>query len=116
MVDACTITRPGAGVGTFDPVTGETGAVARATVYTGRCSVTPREVVGQDRPAAGQVITVDMVDVAIPYGVTAVEVDDTVTITASLDPDAVGRDLVVQSVRAYTTATARRLVCVDDQG
>ncbi len=116
MIDTCTITRPGAGAGTFDPVTGETTSAARASVYTGRCSVTPREVVGQERTAAGQVITVDMVDVAIPYGVTAVEVDDTVTVTASLDPDLVGRALVVQSVRAYTTATARRLVCVDDQG
>ncbi len=116
MIDTCTITRPGAGAGTFNPATGETAPAARATVYTGRCSVTPRDSVGQEQPAAGQMITEAMVDVAIPYGVTAVEVDDTVTVTASLDPDLIGRELVVRSVRAYTSATARRLVCTDDQG
>lgn len=116
MVDTCTITRPGAGAGVFDPVTGQTAPAAASALYAGRCWTKTRDVGAQAQQVAGQAVTEMAYVVSIPWDTTGIEVGDRVTITGSTDPGAVDRVLVVRSVEASTFMTARRLTCTDDQG
>lgn len=110
MVDACTITR-GGGDPVFDPNTGTYTTPAGTTVYTGKCEVQITD--GLNARAAdvgGTEVTLSRLTVKIPMSVEGVQVDDIVTITASLlDPDLVDQTFRVLAGFAKTFATARRL-------
>lgn len=109
MVDACTITRETSH--TTDPDTG-VRTPTFATVYDGRCRI--QQQTGVSRPATtGEALVYQLpITVQVPMSVTGVQVDDIVTITASvLDPDLAGRDLWVRELYHKTHATCRRLGC-----
>lgn len=111
MVDACTITRAGAGDTTFDPNTGLYTNAADSSIYTGKCEVQVSDgLSAQTTAAGGQVVTDLRVTVKVPMSVENIAVDDVVTITASLlDPDLVGKKYRVIGTFAKSFATARRL-------
>lgn len=109
MVDACTITRPGAA-----SLNETTGVVTRTTttVYTGACRVKPDAAPSETQSGEREVVVRRFI-VSIPTSETGVEVDDVVTVTASkLDPALVGRALTVGGIVTGSHVTARRLVCV----
>lgn len=110
MVDTCAITRSG-GADTFDPDTGEYTTPAGTTIYAGACQVQLTDSLNASTPdVGGEAATISRLVVKVPMSVEDVQVDDVVTITASLlDPDLVGRRYRVASRFAKTFATARRL-------
>jgi len=110
MLDACTITRSG-GADTFNPTTGVYTTPAGSAVYTGKCEVQVSDGLNaRDTEVGGQEITLTRLTVKVPMSVEDVQVDDVVTITASLlDPDLVGQTFRVIEGFAKSFATARRL-------
>jgi hypothetical protein len=111
MVDACTITRAGAGDTTFDPNTGTYTDAADSTIYTGPCEVQIQDGLNaREAEAGGTELLVSRVTVKIPVAVEGVRAGDVVTVTASeLDPDLVGQEFRVLSGFAKSFATSRRL-------
>ncbi len=114
MVDACTVTRPGA-AGTFDPDTGTYTNPTGTAVYSGPCEVQVSDGLTTQNPeAGGQELTITRLTVKVPVSVVGVRVDDVVTVTASLlDPDLVGRVFKVTAGHAKSFLTARRLQVVE---
>ena len=109
MADACTVTRV-----TSQTLNESTGVLSdtATTVYTGKCRV--RTAASDAQTSAGDraTMTRDFV-VHLPASVTAVQVDDVVTVTASaLDPGLVNLVLTVAGEARGTHVTARRLACV----
>jgi hypothetical protein len=110
MVDSCTITRRG-GDPVFDDTTGTYTPATPTTVYTGVCKVRPSNLSGNTTAQAGErEVSLWPFSVSIPVAEDA-DLDDVVTVTASLDPSLVGRTLRVRSVARGTYLTARRLDC-----
>lgn len=109
MQDTCTIRRvvsestdPGSGVVT----------PTYSTVYSGKCRV--QQAGAASRVEAGQASLLMLpFQVQVPMSVTGVQAEDQVVITASLDPDLVGRVFVVKDLAHKTHATARRLGAVE---
>jgi hypothetical protein len=114
QTDACTITRidPSA-TKTFDPATGTYSVPAVLTVYSGKCRVSGHKTRFDKVENAGQE-PVSMMRVYVDLPVAAdydAAVDDIVTITASLDPGAVGQKLRVRQPQYGSQMTARHIGC-----
>lgn len=109
MVDTCVIRRRTGE--TTDPNTGQT-TPTYSTVHTGKCRVKMTTTLSvnpsQDRETGQQSITVTQMLLQVPFSVTGIQVEDEVEITASLDPDLVGRKLRVDGPFGQTHATMRR--------
>jgi len=108
MVDTATITRPGDA--TFDPNTGLL-TPSSATVHSGSCRLrwptgAEQEVVFGDR-----VVTRTRALVAFPHDITAGEIGDIVTLTASGDASAVGRPFRIVAVPSQTFNMYREYGC-----
>lgn len=111
MQDACTINRPDT-TGVLDEDTLQYVTTAGAEVYEGPCRVKPRDNEDRVVHAGEQPVSLWPYIVSVPMSVTAVALDDLVTITGSdLDPALVGLVLRVRQVLAGTHLTARRLGC-----
>lgn len=108
MIDACTITRPGATV--TDP---ETGAVTNSpvTVYSGKCEVKSAGGLMAATPeAGGATFTVVPSVIKIPANAADVRDGDEVTITASkLNTFTPGKVYRVEGFTPDTFDTAARL-------
>ena len=114
MFDACSITRPGEGKGTWNESTGQYDPPAPVTVYAGKCKVQTGEVVVSTADVAGReaFIVASRLDLPV-VGSEGVQQGDTATITASaLDVALVGQVFTVQSTHIGTAKTARRLPVV----
>jgi len=116
MHETCTITKPGEKVWNPDTLQYDETTV---TTYTGRCKLRFGKVQARRGEAEGQLFVEQSATLSLPFSEpTAADVgkDQTVTITASDDDDAlVG--LVVQTVKAVrqTNATARRFQVKETQ-
>lgn len=115
MLDTCAITRPGDGVGPWNPATREYDPAEPVTVYEGRCEV--QEAGAQERGATAGESDLDLKRyiVKVPVADTAgIRPDDDVRITsAANDPDLLDRHFTVEALHHKTFATARRLPCVE---
>ncbi|HET7386851.1 MAG TPA: DUF6093 family protein [Nocardioidaceae bacterium] len=110
MTDTCTITRPDPDTPpVFDDATG-TYTTPTVTVYEGKCRVRPTNV---DRTVEAGDVRVHLWHsvISVPISVSGVQVNDTVTITASTDPGLVGKVYTVGNIDLGTAITARRLGC-----
>ena len=109
MTDACVITRITGRV--LNPTTGAL-VDTTTTVYTGKCRFKAQQSARPRDLAAGETAVPENAPVvSVPITVTAVNEGDRVSITASNDPGAVGKTLLVRTVLAGTHITARRLLC-----
>lgn len=111
MVDTCLIQRVNSTI-----VDSETGKVTPvyATVYTGQCKVQQRAVRGGAPVVVGEASIFDsQLELHLPVNVTTVQPDDVVTITASIDPDLVGRTFHLRGPAHKTYLTARRMHMVE---
>lgn len=114
--DTCTITRAAA----LD--TGTTAAdgasfvpAAPATIYTGVCRVQLDTGFsrGEVEKVGDDVTTLQRYRIGVPWDVDGLQTDDVLVVTASRDPQLVGRPLVVRSF-AVDTFLIRRLVIAED--
>lgn len=108
MVDACTIRRVTA-VAT-DPDTGaDTPTYLNPDPYVGKCRL-QQGIAQAAEQDVGEDFTLQLrLVLQVPVAVTGIEINDEVTITASRDPDLVGRAFVVRDLFHKTDATARRI-------
>lgn len=107
MLDACTITRPGATV--TDPNTGDVTNTS-TQVYTGKCRVQSRDTMSANPEAGGATFTVVSRQVHIPANAADVRDGDVVTLTASrLNAFTVGKQYRVSGFTPDTFDTAARL-------
>lgn len=110
MVDTCTV-QPITGE-TTDPVTGVVTPAYGAAVYTGKCKIQNQRLRYPSEPVAGEHMwTVTPTEIHLPIGGTAsVATGHRVSITASADPDNVGRTFRVRTSDRKTFGTALRLL------
>lgn len=106
MVDSCVIRRQ-TGTAT-DPDTGRI-TPTYTDVYIGKCRVQSRNLQAGSPNAGQQRVDMYTTELQVPIEVTGVEVNDQVEITASADPELVGRQLRVANLMHATHKTARRL-------
>ncbi len=108
MVDTCVIKR----------VIGETtdsfsGVITPTyeTLYTGKCRVQHGEAQAREESSVGQAYLLMLIlHLQLPMSVTGLQVDDQVTITASVhDPDLAGRTLCIRDLFHKSHATSRRV-------
>lgn len=95
MVDACKIWKPGAPV--VDPVTKKASRSAGELKYEGPCrfwevSAGSQVIIGDEQ------VTMTNAYLSVPYNTPVPESDDIVQITASDDPDLVGRTVHIISM------------------
>jgi len=108
MTDTVLITRGGTPV--FDDATGNYTTTA-ATIYNGPARLSLRSSLVSDVDAQGQLLAGQSPRLDLPVSTSGgVQVNDTVTVTASVnDPAAEGLVLNVEGLFYQTDATARRL-------
>lgn len=113
MVDACTITRPG--TPTLNRATSQLSPGPATLLYSGPCRVKPQRVPHNER-AGERLEVVARYELALPFSAlpaSALQVGDTVTITASGDPRLVGQVMAVMAIDFGSTATAWRITIED---
>lgn len=108
MVDTCLIRRIASEI--TDPASG-TITPTYVTIYTGKCRIQQKEAQGREETNVGQAYLIMLVlELQLPMSVTGLQVDDQVTITASVhDPDLVDRVFTVRDLMHKTHSTARRV-------
>ena len=105
MIDRCRIERT-TGT-TVDPETGES-TPQTTVVYAGKCRVMSWAVATTSPNVGQQRTDLLRMDLHVPMSVAGVAVNDVATITASRDPDLVGKRLRIDNLAHKTDATARR--------
>jgi hypothetical protein len=107
MVDTCTITR--AGAQTTDDLTGDVTSTPD-TVYAGKCRVQQQVAFARSGDVGEATRWFARLELHLPATTVGVQVNDQVTITASVhDPDLVGRTFEVRGLAHKTYPTAHRL-------
>lgn len=95
MDDTCMIWTAGAPV--IDPVTGKSTRSVGTIKYTGKCRFW--EVTGGPQVLVGdEQVTITQSFLSVPFDAPVPESDDIVQITASADPDLVGRTVNILSI------------------
>lgn len=113
MVDACTITRPGAA--TLNRTTSVLTPGAATSLYAGPCRVKPQRV-PRTQQAGERLEVVARYELALPFAAVPpreLQVGDQVTITASGDQRLVGQRMAVMAIDFGSTATAWRITIQD---
>lgn len=108
MLDACTITRPGAT--TTDPNTGDVTNAPATTVYAGKCKVKRGGTMSANPEAGERVFTVTSLEIHIPMNAADVKDGDVATLTASkLNLFVAGKQYRVDGFEPDSFDTAARL-------
>jgi hypothetical protein len=113
LVDACTISRPGAS--TLNRTTSVLTAGSPTVLYSGPCRLKPQRV-PRNEEAGERLTVVARYELALPFASLATDdlhVGDTVTITASGDTRLIDRLFAVMAVDFSSTATAWRISVED---
>ena len=106
MADTCVIRRR------TDTTTDDFSGVATptyATLYTGKCRMQQNTPSAQQLDVGEDRVLLQPFVLSVPISVTGIQPGDQATVTASLDPDLVGRVFLVKAVAHKTNLTARRL-------
>jgi len=108
MRDTCTIRRPTAPTEDLD--TGEvTKTYLSPDPYAGPCRIQQAIAQAQQQDVGEDYQLLVRFELQLPMTVTGIQVRDEVTITASRDPDLVGRVFLVRDLFHKTDASARRI-------
>lgn len=113
MVDACTITRPGAPV--LDRTTSQLTPGAVVTLYAGKCRIKPQRTPAPTEAGEKRAV-VARYELALPFSAVPsqpVRLADVVTLTTSADARLVGQAMTVMAIDYGSTATAWRLTLED---
>lgn len=110
MTDTCTIRR----------VTGQTVDDLSGTIvdtytdlYAGKCRIQQHQAQAARRDVGEADLLLLALEVQLPTSLVGLEVSDQITVTASGDPDLVGRVFLVRDLAHKTEATARRVQCTE---
>jgi hypothetical protein len=110
MVDACVIDRvSGQAQDDFSGTVTDT----YATVHSGKCRIQQEQLQAEHHEAGQDQILLQRTQLQIPVSVVGVQVRDRVTVTASRDPDLVGRSFLVRALAHKTDESARRLTVTE---
>lgn len=113
----CQLLRPSDAPPALNPSTLAYEPGPPVVLWSGPCRVQPQSRSGaQVVDAAGEQVTLSGYQVTVPISAGQVVVDDLVLITASADPQLVGRTLRVTDVSYGDLQAERHLDCEDDQG
>jgi hypothetical protein len=108
MVDVCTIRRP-SGISS-DPDSGKTTKTYLSpNPYTGPCRMQQHPTQAQQQDSGEDYLLMVRLELQLPMSVTGIRVGDEVTVTASRDPDLLGRVFLVRDLFHKTDASARRI-------
>lgn len=112
MTDQITFTRA-SGTRVFDPATGTYTTSTPAVMYSGKCRISGHKTRFDRVVDAGQEpVSIMRIYVDLPVSANyKAAVDDIGTVTASLDPGAVGQKLRVRQPQYGSQMTARHLGC-----
>lgn len=115
MVDACTIRRVTGS--TFNRTLGMNQPTYLAPdPYAGKCRVQQHQATADGRDVSEDHLLLLRLEVQLPTSVAGLEVGDEITVTASRDPDLVGRVFRIHDLAHKTDATARRVQCIERTG
>lgn len=109
LIDEGTITRPGGGAGTIDPVTGDYTPSALSAVYSGACRVRKPDAITQQVVFGDVSATVARYVVNLPYDAPLMQVGDVFTLTSSDDPEILNVGMRVASVVGKSALMYRQL-------
>lgn len=115
MVDTCTIRRV-TGTATDDFSGAVTKTYLSPDSYAGKCRVQMRLAQSTEHDAGEDFVRLLRVEIQLPMSVSGLEVGDEVTVTASADPDLMGRTFLIRDLFHKTEATARRVQCTERTG
>lgn len=112
LPDQCTITRAGDGSpGTFNETTGRyDGGPAADEIYEGACRIAPLSASDRSLLFGDKDINVLGYRITLPHDAPVLSKDDAVEVTASADPQLVGRHLEVHSFEVKSLQTKRRVI------
>lgn len=110
MVDTCLIR-----LRTGETVDQNTAEVVPTydTIYEGKCRVQQSNIQAAEEDAGQAALLMVRLQLQIPAAVTGIEPDMDVDITASRDPDLVGRPYVVRDLFHKTDAGSRRIGIIE---
>jgi hypothetical protein len=110
MADACTIRRV---TGTVTDDFSGTVTPTYASLYAGKCRVQQRLAQSTQEDAGEDYLQLLRLEVQLPMSVTGLEVNDQITITASVDADLAGRTFLIRDLFHKSEASARRVQCIE---
>lgn len=107
----CVISRPGAGPGTYDPVTGKATPPPPTQIYAGPCRVQAQSFRPLEKAVGERPRTVHRYLLVVPLDCPQVLVGDRVDITAATDPLLVGTAARVLDYPIGSLVWERDLIC-----
>lgn len=115
MVDTCTIRRPTGS--TVDEFSGTSTTIyLDPDPYDGKCRVQQAQAQAAAEDVGQDFVLMLRLELQVPMSVTGLAVRDEVTITASRDPDLVGRTFLIRDLAHKTDASARRVQLTERTG
>lgn len=110
--DTCVITRPTPnGEVSYDPSSRLVSNITDRTIYTGQCRLWAIPG-GPPTDFQGQYVNVSQLNLTLPWTSPETKVRDRVLITASVDPDLIGRALIVLSLNRGGALSPSRTMTV----
>lgn len=110
LIDQGTITRPGTGAGTMDPVTGDYTPPASTLIYTGRCRVRRPSTAQEQELVFGDLnTTVSRYTVDLPFDAPPVDVNDVFTLTVTDDAEVLNVPMRVAAIVGKSVLMYRQL-------
>lgn len=110
MVDTCTIRRR-TGEAT-DPNSGVITPTL-SDVYTGKCRLRQKDAQGQQHDVGEDYVLLLRIELQLPVTVVGLQVGDEVAITASRDPDLIGRAFLIRDLAHQTDSSSRRVTLTE---
>ncbi|MET0521476.1 MAG: DUF6093 family protein [Jiangellaceae bacterium] len=83
------------------------------TIYEGKCRVQQTNIQAAEEDAGQAALLMVRLQLQLPVSATGIEPDMDVDITASRDPDLIGRPYVVRDLFHKTDATSRRIGIIE---
>lgn len=120
MIDTCTITRAGEGIGPFNDETGQYDPPARLTIYTGKCKIQDNQIIaGSTSSDAGERnVIVQGSELQLPViESAAVAINDVSHIDNCVeDPSLTDHEYTISARHGKSQATSRRLRVTEGVG
>lgn len=111
LVDQGTITRPGVGPGTIDPVSGDWTPPAATTIYTGDCRLRAASMMVREQLVVFGDISATLTRhiVSLPHDAPLVDIGDVFSLTVTEDPEILNVPMRVVAIVSKSILMYRQL-------